>query len=144
VSISYKIFKSYNLFYLRIEGEMQLTGLGQARQQILNDADFSPTLSQLVDLRFAQLATLSLNQIRALASSSIFERGIKRALVAPTDVEFGVSRMFEIFNEPQRQQVKVFRSLKQACEWLGVPVDALETDSLTYKPDQDTEHISDS
>jgi hypothetical protein len=126
VATGYQIFKPYNLFYLRIEGEVKLMEVSQSRLQILNDPDFTPTLSQLVDLRFAQAGRFSVEEIRSLASSTIFERGIKRALVAPADLEFGIARMFEVFNEPHGQEVRVFRSLEEACQWLGVPIEALK------------------
>ena len=126
MTISYRILKSYNIFYLRFEGEITLSDINQARPLALSDPDFTPELAQLVDLRFAQATSFPLSHIRALAETSAFQRGVKRALVAPTDIEFGLSRMFEVFNEPQHQLVQVFRSLEDACEWLGVPVDALQ------------------
>jgi hypothetical protein len=48
--------------------------------------------------------------------------GGKTAIVAPTDLEYGICRMFDIFVEmadvPLDRQT--FRTLKEAAKWIGV------------------------
>jgi hypothetical protein len=105
---------------------MALSDFDELRRQLLSDPDFTPTRSQLVDLRFAQADKFSLDELRALSSTTISDPSIKRAIIASADLEFGVARMFEAISEPQDLKVHVFRSPEEACEWLGVPVEALE------------------
>jgi hypothetical protein len=47
-------------------------------------------------------------------------KGGKRAIVAPTDLQFGIARMYETFTEVYKHSVphKVFRSKDEAMEWL--------------------------
>ena len=45
----------------------------------------------------------------------------KVANVVSTDIDFGMIRMFEIYAEGVLQhEFHVFRSLEEACEWLGI------------------------
>lgn len=44
--------------------------------------------------------------------------GILLALVGPTDVEFGMSRMFQIYSEKASFTTRVFRDRPSADEWI--------------------------
>jgi hypothetical protein len=125
--VKYTILKNYNLLILHYDGEVTLSELAQNRLELLRDTDFQPSYAQLVDLRSGQMSNLSTADVRSLSSSTIFNPGVKRAIVAPNDLEFGMARMFGVFVERFGQQVRVFRSIEEACEWLGVPVSALPT-----------------
>jgi hypothetical protein len=42
------------------------------------------------------------------------------AIVAPADLYYGLSRMYEAFREPSRLVIRVFRDLREARVWLGL------------------------
>ena len=49
------------------------------------------------------------------------------ALVAKSDVEFGLSRQYQLYRDHPSDKLKVFRNLKDATDWLG-QVEYAETD----------------
>jgi hypothetical protein len=44
---------------------------------------------------------------------------VKRAIVAPDNLPFGIARMFATFAEGHGQTMHVFRSRAEAIAWLG-------------------------
>ena len=77
-----------------------------------------------------QIALPSMDRVRDLAKLSASmdaEKAASRfAIVAPFDLAFGLGRMYEMYRDLQAQstkQVGVFRTLKEALEFLGVEGD---------------------
>lgn len=83
-----------------------------------------PTLHVLWDLSEADVSSIRSGEIEALArgviSSSHSRNGGKNAIVSPNDISFGLSRVYQSFAEMKDQMTttKVFRSEKEALEWL--------------------------
>jgi hypothetical protein len=47
---------------------------------------------------------------------------LQMAIVAPTDYEYGIARMYELAtNEVGTKAMRAFRILEGASEWLGLP-----------------------
>ena len=91
------------------------------------------TLDSLWDLRDAQLKdfpTDGARKISQVASQYKQERaGGKTAIVAPRDVDYGISRMHQAYMADFPWEFEVFRSIDDACGWLGVELDATENHS---------------
>ena len=49
------------------------------------------------------------------------------ALVAKSDVEFGLSRQYQLYRDHPPEKLRVFRNMKEATDWLG-QVEYAETD----------------
>lgn len=84
------------------------------------DPSFDPTFTHLVDLRDVTAFDLDTGTIRSKARSSIFRPGVRRAIVAPSDLAFGLARMFGTYAESASQTVAVFRAIEEAEHWLGL------------------------
>jgi hypothetical protein len=83
---------------------------------------FQPTFHQLVDCRAITEMKLTGNEIKDLATRSLFAASSKRAFVASNSIQFGLSRMFASYREIHgKQEVRVFTELKEALHWLGLP-----------------------
>lgn len=54
---------------------------------------------------------------------------VKSAIFSPGTPAYGVAMMFAALMEPSPIDVRVFRKVEEAAEWLGVPVEALAADS---------------
>jgi hypothetical protein len=134
MSVNYFILKPYNVLVVRYDGKITVAEINQLRCRFLSDPDFHPSLHQLSDLRDGRLSTLSGAEIRLLAASSLFNSGTKRAFVTSTNLEFGMARMYGTLLECFGVQVQVFRSIEDACEWLGVPATAVA--ALTHSKEQ--------
>ena len=82
---------------------------------------------ELVDMtRVDRVAPFSSDRARELARLSAAmdppDSATKLAIVAPDDLLFGLSRMYEAFREAEprsRKQVAVFRARTEAMAWLG-------------------------
>ena len=65
---------------------------------------------------------LTADEIKDLATRSLFDASSKRAFVASNSIQFGLSRMFASYREIQgKQEVRVFTEMKEALNWLGLP-----------------------
>ena len=63
---------------------------------------------------------LSQDQLKDIANlaKNLFSQPSKVAMVASKDLSFGVSRIYEVFREDNRTEVKVFRNVEDARRWL--------------------------
>jgi hypothetical protein len=92
------------------------------QDQLLNDPDFDSEFNQLVDLSALTGPGMSIEETKLLATRSGFAPTSRRAFVAPDPAVFGMSRLFEAYNEMSkaRSQIRVFSDLPAALKWLGV------------------------
>ena len=87
-------------------------------RDIASDPAFRSDYRQLGDLRDVTSLTADTTSIVATASLPVFDPGTRRALVATTDVTFGLARMFASYAEDVGQLVRVFRDVSDAESWL--------------------------
>ena len=96
----------------------------QVRQQIVGFLTGEPTQLVIWDIRRGSISGISADDIRMLVSAGAphadRRRGGRTAIVCFHDVDFGVSRMFEIVAELQHIpfEIKVFRQMDAATRWL--------------------------
>ena len=65
----------------------------------------------------ANLTGQDIEKVAAHARIKKMQSG-KVAIVAPQDLTFGLFRMYEVHRKEERIQLSVFRSIKEAREWL--------------------------
>jgi hypothetical protein len=78
-----------------------------------------------LDLRAVErfeVTSAGLRKLVALDAKYTEQHGLlmRSAIVAPSDLAFGMSRMYQILSDGDLHSVGVFRSLSDAEEWLGV------------------------
>jgi hypothetical protein len=82
---------------------------------------FHPSMRELVDLRAVTDVSVSSAILNASAGWPLHAPEARRALVAPTDLLFGLFRMYQThLGEVGASQLGVFRELGQALQWLGL------------------------
>ena len=114
--VAYEIDKERRLVVCTATGFCDIL---QLRQQLANDGDFDPSFSQLVDATGVTETDITPSQIRILAVSSPFLHTSRRALVAQSQLNFGLSRVYEIVRSLKGDgQICVFRDRAAALEWL--------------------------
>ena len=80
-------------------------------------------MAELVDLREVTDVSLSPDTIHSSARWELHAAQARRAVVAPTDVLFGLARMYQSYvGEPAESQFRVFRTLAPALAWVGLEV----------------------
>ena len=65
---------------------------------------------------------MSVEEVKQIARRSGFSPMSRRAFVAPATTVFGMSRLFELYNEMSKTatQIHVFHDLPSALKWLGL------------------------
>ncbi len=105
----------------------QAGGVVSARDIIASNTEFyenAPTALLLWDFTGADLSGLSSEDLQAIVAVSRRLAHLrppgKTAIVAPSSLEFGVSRMYETFTKIWEHPVphQVFKSRDEALEWL--------------------------
>jgi len=86
------------------------------------DPDFEPSFQQLCDLREVTDLKTTADALRALARRPTFAQGVRRAFVVGREVDYGLSRLFQAYSEPQGSVIEVFREWEAAEAWLGMRV----------------------
>ena len=93
---------------------------GDAHQaQLRHDARFDPTFRQLCDFSQVVRFDLTASAIWSFAYPTIFAPTARRAFLVPSEVSFGLARMFEILrNLAGEAGIRVFRDRGAALAWL--------------------------
>ena len=94
------------------------------------DHRWAPGFNEVTDMRTADVRSISadgLRRVRAVVAESLagFTGSFKTAVLAPSDLQFGVSRMYEMMAAESPEAVRVFRDVDEAAAWLEVPVAVL-------------------
>ena len=115
----YKIDKERRLVLSTAAGVYCRADAVAHMEKLSKDPDFDPSYSQIADFTQVTEFDISAKEIRELAQKSIFSPDSHRALIAPSDLGYGLGRMFEMLRENQGEMgIRVFRSLEEALDWV--------------------------
>jgi hypothetical protein len=90
------------------------------RREFTAHPDFVSGMDELTDLTRVEHVEIDATTLRRLASTTPFREGSRVAIVAPTDLLFGIARLFEMSGESSGWDARVFRSMDEARTWLGL------------------------
>jgi hypothetical protein len=93
--------------------------LTEAARVVARDPAFYPGLDQLCDLSQITSVAATSEEIRWLAENSPFGAGSRRAVVAPGNLVYGLSRMYVAYSQGRESEIRIFRDLDAAERWLG-------------------------
>jgi hypothetical protein len=77
--------------------------------------------NRITDISEAEGLDLHFDEIGSFAAQRCvapLKNIVKSAIFAPTDVQFGMARMFQTLNDNPKIRIKVFRDLRSATDWL--------------------------
>jgi hypothetical protein len=131
---SYKIDPVQQLVRCRAWGVLSNADLRDHYHSLVADPRFHASYRHLGDLRDVTDFSLESWMIAEVASWPIFDAGTRRAIVATTDVAFGLSRMFSLNAERVGQDVRVFRGLVDAQDWLDSPIEPGREPDISPSP----------
>jgi hypothetical protein len=117
---SYAIDAGKRLVRSRAWGVFSAAELIEHYRSLSADPAFDSTYSQLGDLRDVERFDLEEPMIGREALNSIFAPKALRALVAPAYVGYGLARIYSAYAELVPQNIRVFRELAEAEQWLGL------------------------
>ena len=118
MSMSYKIDRERRVVLTRAWGVLSTQELIDVTSRILLDPRFDPTYRSLGDLREVSDITVDTFDTAHMAATPLFAPGTRRAIVATSDVAYGMARMFAAYAERNGQEVRIFRDMPAAEGWL--------------------------
>jgi hypothetical protein len=86
---------------------------------------FDPAFDHLIDLARVETIEFEGRDFAILAQDDAVVRTGKRAIVAPTNLLFGISRTAAGWMSNTRPDTQVFREIDSALEWIGRPPETL-------------------
>jgi hypothetical protein len=131
---SYQIDVIQQLVRTRAWGELTNENLRDHYHRLAVDPRFRPTFRQLTNLDEVITFAIKHWMIAEAASWPVFDVGTRRAVVAASDVAFGLARMFSLNAERVGQNVRVFRLEGEAEEWLDSPAQPGREPDIAPRP----------
>jgi hypothetical protein len=126
---SHEIDRANSIVVSRLWGTLTPEEIDEHRRRIRADPAFDPALRYLVDMRGLTGLAYSSAKVRQAAATQIFRGPQRRAIVAATDEQYGIARMFATLAALEGELVEPFRDWSAAAQWLGLQ-GALAADPL--------------
>lgn len=123
--ITFRIYPGQNIILTLGVGELVADDLFDYYARLREDDDFAPDRNEIFDVSRASAINIAPADLKRFQSTtSVFtERGnpVKVAIVAPSDLEFAMSRMYEMLQGGNI--IRVFRDRGGAEAWMNVRLD---------------------
>jgi hypothetical protein len=129
MSVEYTYDEENKVMYTRFFGAVTAEDLKVQAENVCSDPRIGPGVRELVDLsgieEVAGPANALEQNIRIDRQHSEKLAGLRTAIVAPTDLLYGFARVYQSLAEVQDAPatIEVFRTEKEAREWLGLDGD---------------------
>ena len=117
---TYSIDTERKLVISRAWGVMTSADVREHRRALRSDPLFDRSYRELVDMSGITEDLVDLGAKQEMSQDQLFAPGVRRAWVAPDDYPFAMARMYATAAEKRGQAIGVFRSRKEAEEWLGL------------------------
>jgi hypothetical protein len=120
--ITYRIDPHTRMVYTRLQGLLTLEDALSHSHKLKTDPLFRPEFSELIDLTGFSGTDLNLEAMKAFArglQGEVFSHHARRAVVAPADSAFDLSRKYQGLKESS-ENFQVFHSMDEAMQWLGL------------------------
>jgi len=120
--IEFSIDRARRRISTRASGRIQRGELVDYYRRLRAQPDFHANLDELFDLSEASVVDVTGEDVRELSATTLpFTREgkpVKVAIVAPRDLEFGMSRMYQMLQGQSVNLVRIFRDRVEADAWL--------------------------
>lgn len=119
-------FQAGNIVVFTWAGEFTLNEYYETMAELEASKAYHPDIDTIWDLREADTQHLSIEDVRSIAANSRKlasqrKKDWKVAIVANTDLTFGLARMYEAYANGINNRTKVFRDFEQAEAWVREP-----------------------
>jgi hypothetical protein len=114
-----------NLLLIRMFGELSDDDLVSYAENAVADELIDAGTNDFIDLSDVTATTASADGVRQL--NEILARGGrmrnagKMAIVGPSDITYGMARMFQAYRDDTPIVVQVFRTSDEGRAWIGLP-----------------------
>jgi hypothetical protein len=124
VKIERNVDAAAGVVTLRVSGALGDPELLSLAAELESAPDVGSEFSLLIDLRQASGRDVTSAGVRALvARPLVLSAASRRAVVVPSDLGFGMARMYEMLRGDRGGATRVFRDYEEARRWVetGVP-----------------------
>ncbi len=120
MSLEYTHDSKNNILIMKITDLINLAELKESAINIFSSSDIPHDINTLYDLREMDFSNINteFEERLILFRESINRGNAKIACVVKTDLAFGMGRMYEALSDHLPQQVRIFRSMDEAKNWL--------------------------
>jgi hypothetical protein len=118
----YHIDRERSLIRLEYSSSLDLAEIAESVQALLSDPELQPGMNMISDHSNRESAPTRemVKAVPSLAAELAKRIGKFRcAVVAPSDVAFGMTRMTEAYSNGSDVEVMAFRTVEEAEAWLG-------------------------
>jgi hypothetical protein len=107
------------IVHITVSGELEGLTLADVAKRLAREPNIGDEFSQLIDLRQARSARVSVPEIQALASLGV-RSTTRRAIVVSDSLTFGLVRLFQAHRESHdaTDRIALFRDMRSAEAWL--------------------------
>lgn len=124
--IKFSIYPSRRLILTEARGQPEGAELFEYYAALRSHPDFHPKFNEIVDLTHAEAINVSNADLKKFSESTArytsLGAPVKVAIVAPGDLEFALSRMYELMQH-SGNEIEVFRDRAAAEAWIGIDCD---------------------
>jgi hypothetical protein len=108
---------------LKVDGDLGDRDLLSLADALERDPEVPRDFSLLIDLREANGREVTSAGVQALAARSlVLSRESRRAVVVPSNLGYGMARMYEMLSEKRGGSARVFRDYREALRWVELGV----------------------
>ena len=111
----YQIDEAKAMVVTTITGKITPSEASAHARMLKADPVFDPSFGELVDLSEADVTELGYASLSQLKDEDPFSPASPRAIIAPSPVSYGISRMYEGI---RGGNLAVFRTRQEAIKWL--------------------------
>ena len=127
MGITHNIDVDLGVIFLKVDGELRDESVGWWSDAILADPNYRPGMDRLADYSGVTKLSVTADGIQRLATAARgfdpFRWGIRLAIVVSGETGFGVGRQYQGMRMEAPYEIRLFRSVEDAMEWLGIPFD---------------------
>ena len=115
----YDVDPDRRIVIVTMTGAITDADLVAIHEHLRSDKTLEPDSALLIDLREAKGSKITSAGVRALASlPSVLSPEARRAVVVPSDLGFGMARMYQLWRREEAGSIQTFRAFDEARRWL--------------------------
>ena len=123
--IEYAIDEDLGVVFATASGVLTEDELLEHKRKVISDPNFKPGFVELSDVRSVSDLAISASGLERFVAQDDSDaerlRDYKLAIVVSGALEFGMGAMYEMMSRANNRDVRIFRDLGLAKEWLQIP-----------------------
>lgn len=143
----YTIFEEKNLIFYRPEGILTMAAIQEFIDDLLKDPAYRENMLEFIDLSRVDKWDIKLEELRSIFNREISKVG-KRTIIdkmsiwAPSDIAFGITRMFHSVASFHSMEIYIHRDEEQALQFLNINKNDLRKSERLLSPCRNSDKIT--